>query len=507
MAQTVELNPDHLKLIRPVNERLVSYNIEMTEVTGGTFWKTYTPGQIAGTEAFPPLSVSGLKDITATAELMEYYPPIHLDDPRLRSLARALGPAWIRVSGSWATKTYYDFEGVTGGKPPEGYQSVLTREQWIGVLDFVRAVGGKLLISVSNCAGDHPDGGPLDLTQTRKIFAFSHAYGVGIDAVEFMNEPNMLAFSGAPAGYSPEDYARDQEMVFGYVRAHYPNCLLAGPCTTGDPSLPCSGERSLAAGLGRFVPVCTTSELMAGTTIRPDVFNYHYYNGISERGASFAPRCHWAGSEAQSDAYLAVAPDCASAHAALRDQYAPGGQVWVTESGDAGAGGNTWASTYLDVLRTLNELGSFPVITNGVIFHNTLASSDYGFLEHGSFTPRPNYFAVLLWNRLMGTKVYDCGGLQGKEQHIYCQSRRDGKAGVVYLILNNSPVDTLTVEIPGPAEQYTLSADTMRSTVMRLNGKNLVLSDSAELPDLSPETEETGIVTLEPGTCSFLVLS
>ncbi len=78
VAQTVELNPDHLKLIRTVNERLVSYNIEMTEVTGGTFWKAYTPGQIAGTEAFPSLSVSGLKDITATAELMEYYPPINL---------------------------------------------------------------------------------------------------------------------------------------------------------------------------------------------------------------------------------------------------------------------------------------------------------------------------------------------------------------------------------------------------------------------------------------------
>ncbi len=273
MARTVELNPDHLKLIRTVDERLVSYNIEMTEVTGGTFWKAYTPGQIAGTEPFPPLSVSGLKDITAMSDLMAYYPPIHLEDQRLRSLARALGPAWIRVSGSWATKTYYDFEGVTGGKPPEGYQSVLTREQWIGVLDFVRAVGGKLLISLSNCAGDHPDGGLLDLTQTRKICAFSHAYGVDIDAVEFMNEPNMLAFSGAPAGYTPEDYARDQEIVFGYVRAHYPNCLLVGPCTTGDPSLSCSGERSLAAGLGRFVPICTTAELMAGTTIRPDVFS------------------------------------------------------------------------------------------------------------------------------------------------------------------------------------------------------------------------------------------
>lgn len=45
----------------------------------------------------------------------------------------------------------------------------------------------------------------------------------------------------------------------------------------------------------------------------------------------------------------------------------PDGQVWVTESGDAGAGGNTWEATYLDVLRTLNELMSFAVITDGVM--------------------------------------------------------------------------------------------------------------------------------------------
>ena len=38
----------------------MSYNIEMTEITGGTFWKTYTAGQIAGTETFP--AVSSLSD-------------------------------------------------------------------------------------------------------------------------------------------------------------------------------------------------------------------------------------------------------------------------------------------------------------------------------------------------------------------------------------------------------------------------------------------------------------
>ena len=45
----------------------MSYNVEMTEATGGTFWKAYTPGQIAGTEEFP-LQAASLTEST-TIEL------------------------------------------------------------------------------------------------------------------------------------------------------------------------------------------------------------------------------------------------------------------------------------------------------------------------------------------------------------------------------------------------------------------------------------------------------
>ena len=386
--KTIQLNPEAVKPIRQIDERLVSYNIEMTEVTGGTFWKAYTPEQIAGTEEFPP--IGDLRNgFTALAGLMQYYPPIDLYNEKLRTLTKNLGPAWIRVSGTWATKTYYDFEGTTNGNPPEGYASVLTKAQWIGVLDFVKAVGGKLLVSVSNCAEDHPGNGPLDLAQAKKLFALSHEYGVEIDAVEFMNEPNMMELSGAPKGYTPQDYARDQDILYSWVREQYPNCLLVGPCTTGDPTTVDLNSRGFGAGIGSLAGTCTTEELLEGTTVKLDVFSYHYYNGVSERLASIAPNAHWPGELATSNDYLAVAPNCAKAHATLRDRFVPGGQMWVTESGDAGGGGDTWASTYLDVLRTLNELGSFASITDGVIFHNTLASSDYGFLEHGNFTPGP----------------------------------------------------------------------------------------------------------------------
>ena len=507
MSKRLFIKTENLKKIRTVDEKLMSYNVEMTEVTGGTFWKAYTPEQIAGTEEFH-LSTANLSDFTALADLMQYYPPIDLYNERLRKLTKMLGSAWIRVSGSWATKTYYDFDGTTGGKAPEGYQSVLTKEQWIGVLDFVKAVNGKLLISVSNCEGDHPNGGALDLTQTKKIFNFSHEYGVDIDAAEFMNEPNMLAMSGAPQGYTAADYARDQDIFNGWIRENYPNCLLVGPCSLGDGAMGKVNAKSAGAGIGSMMQMCSTDDLMNGTKVSLDVFSYHYYNGISERLASIMPAGHWDGSEAHTDAYLAVAPVNARAYAPIRDKYVPGGQMWVTESGDAGGGGDTWASTYLDVLRTLNELGSFATITDGVIFHNTLASSDYGFLKHGTFEPRPNYFAVLLWNTLMGTTVYDCGNPDSEGAHIYCHSRKDGKDGYVYLIINNSLTETTTVELSAAAEVYSLSGNgNIRSKEMLLNGEKLGITEVTEISELAPKKIGAGMLELAPTSCTFVVIS
>ena len=133
MSQSVRLAPGELKPLREINPRMMSYNVEFAEVTGGTFWKAYTPGQVAGTEEFYVEPTS--EGIAAMyKDLMQVYAPIDLYDEKLRSLAKELGPAWVRVSGTWATKTYYDFDGTTNGQVPEGYLNVLTKDQWIGLL-------------------------------------------------------------------------------------------------------------------------------------------------------------------------------------------------------------------------------------------------------------------------------------------------------------------------------------------------------------------------------------
>lgn len=510
MAEMIHLKPEALKPLREINPMLMSYNVEFAEVTGGTFWKAYTPEQIAGTEEFHVEPTSG--GIAAMyKDLMQVYAPIDLYNEKLRGLAKELGPVWVRVSGTWATKTYYDFDGTTNGKVPEGYLNVLTKEQWIGVLDFVKEIGAKLIISVANCPGLHSAEEPWHPGEAEKIFALSKEYGVPIDAAEFANEPNMMEDTGFPKGYTPAHYRRDQDLFFAWLRKNYPECLCVGPSTTGGDNITFGKGTSdqKAGGIEQLVHnTCDCADLMDGTKEPLDVFSYHYYNGVSERLASVMPSAHWDAADAITEPYLETALNFARTYAPMRDKYCPDGEMWVTESGDAGGGGDTWASTYLDVFRTLNELGGFASITNGVIFHNTLASSDYGFLAREVFDPRPNYFAVLLWNRLMGTTVFETGEPIREGAHVFAHSRKDGKDGAVYLIINNSLTESTSVELPKEAQRYTLAGldKNIRSTVMTLNGTPLTLGAQNELPELKPETEAAGTVTLAPGTCTFFVL-
>lgn len=156
--------------------------------------------------------------------------------------------------------------------------------------------------------------------------------------------------------------------------------------------------------------------------------------------------------------------------------------------------------------RTLNEIASFSTVTRGVIFHNTLASSDYGWLRHGSFEPRPSYFAVLLWKQLMGEVSLDSGEPVRPGAHVYAHNRADGKEGVAYLVINTSWTDSLTVELPTAATVYALSGNgSLRSRTMLLGDTELVLGEGDAIPKMKVSVCE-GTVEVKPGGCSFIVL-
>ncbi len=487
----VKLNTENLVKIRKVDRMLTSYNIEMTEVTGGTFWKAYTPEQIAGAEEFVSSSPAGMMQLNS---------PVNLYNERFRKLAKGIGSVWVRVSGSWATKTYYDFSDGDSVVRPDGYENVLTKKQWIGVLDYVKDIEGKLLISLANCDGNHKLGEPWNPEQAKLLIDFSKEYGVPVSAIEFVNEPNYIDITGFPKGYTVEDYGKDFDVFAKWLRANYPEILIVGPSSATTEK----GIHPMLDDAGKYVKMAPTIDMLNACTEKPDIFSYHYYNGTSERGA--AGGGHWPVEKASSEEYLNVVECSIKYYIDMSSKVTSNGQLWVTESGDGACGGNTWASTFLDIIRSANELGMFTKMTEGIIFHNTFASSDYGWIDPITHLPRPNYWLNYIWNQLIGDNTYDTGWNNCEGAHVFAYDRKDNKDGYVYMIINNSKTEETVVNFEKESKVYMLSADEIRSKDIKLNGKVLELGMDDELPEIEAIICENGKVIMPSVSVAFVVV-
>src|ERR1700730_16934552 len=149
MAQGNAVAPATLKRIGTVDERYQSFNVEMVEVTGGRFWAPYKAGKADAAIAAPkPGTPVGMDP-----SLYEYRAPIDLGNARLRKLAAALGPSYVRVSGTWANTTHFSETDQPPAAPPAGFKGVLSRPQWKGVVDFAQAVNAQIVTSFANGIG------------------------------------------------------------------------------------------------------------------------------------------------------------------------------------------------------------------------------------------------------------------------------------------------------------------------------------------------------------------
>lgn len=183
--------PSTMPKLNTVDDRFLSYNVEMVEVTGGRFWKPYKSSVEAHEAASPNTPPDPNQQVGVDASLYQYRPPIDLTNRRLLKLAAALGPAYVRVSGTWQNSTYFqndDKPGLT--EPPKGFKGVLTRAEWKRVIEFARATDAKLVTSVAISLGTRDGEGVWTPNQAKAILDYTKSLGGSLAATEFMNEPS-----------------------------------------------------------------------------------------------------------------------------------------------------------------------------------------------------------------------------------------------------------------------------------------------------------------------------
>jgi hypothetical protein len=182
--------------------------------------------------------------------------------------------------------------------------------------------------------------------------------------------------------------------------------------------------------------------------------------------------------------------------------------MWCTETAQAACGGDEWAGTFLDTFRYVDQLGRFALGGVEVQFHNTLAASDYGLLDETTFAPRPNYWAALLWRKLMGTAVLDARTLCRPGLFVYAHAfgSSSEEEGVTVVVVNVSLEESRSLFSVVGGDRYTLSAPELMGTEVYLNDRPLRVDGNTVLIPAG-EPFGAGAVEFAPATITFLTLS
>lgn len=232
---------------------------------------------------------------------------------------------------------------------------------------------------------------------------------------------------------------------------------------------------------------------------------------------------------------LDAMPAGAAAVAALAAPF--GVPVWNGESafvGSSGADGVT--NTFVSTLFYANELGSYARAGVALVARQTLVGGDYELVNKSTFKPNPDYYALLLWRRLVGgavlpTSTSDPAAPVRAYSHCAAPGAAAGNGSTTTVLINFSlgAAYLATLEWPAPlapgetVDVYQLAplagrargdaggggpAPGAPSTWYRvaLNGAEVLFVPGGPLPPLPPALQPAaGGVLLPPATVTFVV--
>jgi len=467
-----------------VGPRYMSIAVDIDQVVGGEFWNP---------DGGPPAEIP--------------FPPYDFDRPELLRLTRQMlhgRPAYLRLSGTGANKTYYDMSRDPVAEPPPGYERVLTREQWDGAMRFAERLGLKAWVGINTGPGPRDDQYRWLPGNAREFLRYNVRKDYPLAVAEYGNEPNLFGISGIPASYTADDYARDSIRFKKLLRDVAPDVKLVGPGTFLSPADP-DGEAGLGFTLG---PIA--AEIMpllpAGFY---DAVNYHYYNAISTR----IPIEPHVPADPLEPAWLTDQVVRSARYVqGLRDRYEPGAPVWLGETATAAGGGQIgYSDRFIASFFHLNELGELGRLGVGVLVRQTLQGSNYGLLDALTSRPEPDYWATLLWERLMGRRQLNVKmPANPATLRLFAACSPTGRrGGVTLLALNLSRTEAETLRLRGAggerAQAFVVTAPDLHGDEVLLNGRMLSTGKQGRIrSDLTAKRVRDRALRLPPTSYAFV---
>jgi heparanase 1 len=473
---TAKLTIDLSAPVATVDERYLSVAVDTAQVVGGLFWSAEPVAQLIG---------------------QERQPVYDFGRPRLRALAAELAPAFLRIGGSDADRVFYDMteSPIAEEDLPEGFEFVLTAAQVDGIFEFAEALDFGVMFTLSAGPGARDEEGDWTPDMPRHLLEYVSANEYEVTLWELGNEWDRFPIIlGVPA--TPEMAVREFATVRSLLGEFYDDFKLGGTSGAYWPSI------------GELIPIYGPfMEMGGGDSL--DVVTWHYYPTQSERGGVLRTD-PWEPGILLDPEDLDIALHWADEVIAYRDANAPALPVWLGESGHAQFGGQPGASDAFEgTFWWLDQLGALARREIQVSVRQTLSGSNYGLIDDVTLDPRPDYWASVLWRRLMGQRVLDVARTDVDELirvYAHCSYERPG--AVTVLAINLDEENDVRIEIDeisnADKETYVLTSEALDSSDLMLNG-TLLRDDNGVLPPLEPEEIGSRPADVPPRAIAFIV--
>jgi heparanase 1 len=386
---------------------------------------------------------------TSRGVAIETVSPVDLGNSRLRTFARLLAPATLRIGGTEADRVGFRTARLDR-------QLVLKKKHWKRINSFAEAAGFDILFVVSAGPGQRDARGAWMDSNARTLIAYTARKRFPVRAWELGNEVNGYPVTeGLRNRVSAMQYVKDFAQFSRLVRKLHRGAVAVGPASA---VLPVLGE------LNPIIPALGKSAAMGSS----DVMSWHYYPQQSSRGR-FANR--------RASERMLLEPgnlDSVRRQARRIAKAARGRDVWMTETGHALYGGEPGMSdTWLSSIWWLDQLGLLAREGVSRVFRQSLVGSDYGLLDQDTFEPRPDFYVSFLWKKLVGNEVFGAPLVEGQDRRIraYHHSCAGKRRSACLLLVSLRSAESRVATSGSIRKRYVVEPlGGVRSTRIALNG-------------------------------------
>lgn len=217
-------------------------------------------------------------------------------------------------------------------------------------------------------------------------------------------------------------------------------------------------------------------------------------------------------------------------------------ELWMGESGGAfNSGADGVSNSFAHGFWYAQSLAALAAAGHTVFCRQTLVGGHYSLLDQrNALQPNPDYYVALLFRRLMGSRVLSVrrarrhdganaaaltNGSSASLERIYAHCapahgatrppQQWRRGAVTLLILNYAPKRPLELDgvlgaaALSPRLEYHLTAPSLRSRVVELNGATLRVGDDDAIPPMTPRRVDDPAAPLcvAPRSFAFVVLT